>query len=313
MLRKPQAVWESTGEIWYPHRGKGTVEADNTQVYLSILKTGSQSDVDVFTHMRSARDTLHAIECDKSNRVWVILDNLIPQLESKQLTDVACDICQILNLNPDSIHTYIKGIKRLLPLVSYSSEGVKMLEEKIMKLTDIVTTLIVEGQAHQEESLKFASQMSNVSANISNMQEIFDQTIIKVSKLDILPSSVPEASSAISVPSTPQPTETVKRDLISLKDPGEYIGEYSIKINNNQIVGITPPTNAPFLSEIISFSPNIQEIFINLDQIKVVNKILAHPQYKEAFIGSNSKIRSSYLRELCKGILQKRFQWSKLT
>lgn len=312
VVKAQPAAWNPVGEIWYPHRGDGSVQDENTTVYLNILKEGAQSDIDVFTCLRTAREVLHSIECDKSDRIWVTLDSLIPQLQSRGLTDIACDICQILKFNPENIHPYIKGVKRLVLLISHTSEKVKTLEEKISRLTEIVSTLIVEGQAHQEESLKFAAQMSNVSANMSNMQEIFDQTIIKVSKLDVLPASIPEISSAVSVPSTPQPGELAKRDLISLKESGEYIGEYSIKVSNGKVVGVTPPTNATFLSEIISLAPNIQEIFINLDQVKIVNKVMANPQYKEAFVGINQKLRGTYMRELCKGLLQKRFQWSKV-
>lgn len=231
VVKAQPATWDPAGEVWYPHRGKGSVQDENTIVYLNILKEGAQSDSDVFSCLRNARGVLHSIECYKSDRIWVTLDSLIPQLQSRGLTDVACDICQILKFNPENIHPYIKGVKRLVPLISHTSEKVKTLEEKISRLTDIISTLIVEGQAHQEESLKFAAQMSNVSANLSNMQEIFDQTIIKVSKLDVLPASIPEISSVVSVPSTPQQGELAKREVISLKEPGEYIGDYSIKFS----------------------------------------------------------------------------------
>ncbi|CAL1678276.1 unnamed protein product [Lasius platythorax] len=262
--------------------------------------------------LRSTEEVGKTIGCLKTEMLWEQLNSIFRYMESTELPDVISDLCHYMVKCPEMLKPYIKCLNRVKPYLHNPGASIKLIEEKATALVNIFSSVIDEGKAHQDETLKFAQQVSNVSANLAGLQEVLEQTVVKVFKLDLLPGNGSPPISGISVPSTSRAPEGRKVKEVTLLDPGEYKSHYHVKIRDGRIESIIPLRNNPELKQLMSYSTQVQEIFLNLDQMTIINKLNYEPSYKCAFTNPPSASRSQLLRNLCKGISKASYQWMKI-
>ncbi|AYW51540.1 putative polymerase co-factor [Lasius neglectus virus 2] len=298
---------------WYPYYRTETPKGHNTRLYLEMLTRTREAELGKLELLRSTEEVGKTIGCLKTLMLWEQLNSIFRYMEGSEFPDIISDLCYYMTTCPDSIEPYLKCLNRVKPYLHNPGASIKLMEEKASAMANIFSALIDEGKAHQDESIKFAEQVSNVSANLAGLQEVLEQTVIKVSKLDLLPGDLSPPASGVSIPSTSRAPEGTKVKEVSFKEPGEYRGHYHFKVQDGKIKSIIPPRGNPEIEKMLTYHPDVQKIFVNLDQQTLINKLNHDPSHKTAFTAPQSMQRSELLRALCRGVPKTSYQWIKST
>ncbi|XP_071635217.1 uncharacterized protein [Temnothorax longispinosus] len=187
---------------WYPHQSDQSFEGKMTSVYLNHLKRAKISESESFLNLQAAEKLSRHIGCSRTVLLWTTLNPILTQIGNLRLPEIASDIAGYLYDDPDSVFPYLKCFNRVKTLLVNPAEKFATLEDRITQMILLMESTISAAENYQEESLKFATQVSNVSANLAGFQEVFEKTIIKVKKLDLLPDTSSPGSSGISIPSS---------------------------------------------------------------------------------------------------------------
>jgi len=227
-----------------------------------------------------------------------------------ELNEVACDVASYLRYDPESLSPYLKCLGRLESHIKPTSEALDILEKQIIDMASNIELPLAKIKSHQDKTLKFTKQISNVFSNLACLQEMVESVLLKISKLDLLLSE-PELSTIISSPVTPTSVTGEVVERISLLRDGDYTGLYRIKVLKGKVINVVPPSSNPELSQLITHPAAAQEVILNLDQEKLLNKMATHPNLKEAFTLKKGIVRYKILTELSREIPEKRYQWTK--
>lgn len=120
------------------------------------------------------------IGCNRSIRIWKLLNSALIMCFRLEFAD--CDLIHFMCKDPDDVNyvsIYLRCFHKIKSRIKLTSEVLETFERKFTDLTNNTEILLSTIKAHQDKTIKFKKQMSNVSANLaeSNYRNICHKNI----------------------------------------------------------------------------------------------------------------------------------------
>lgn len=295
---------------WFPHENKSTEEGRATNLYLDYMEAAIETPTEVFEYFKQAEILSDKMGCFRTTALWRELSPLLTIGKRLQMVDTFSDLAYYIRYRQDHLHPYLKAMRNMKGHLKPATESIQAYEARISGLHYILEELLCKLNNRQDETEKFAQQVNNASKSLAGLQEVMEASIIKISKLDILPSEVGGPSSVLSIPTTPTTPKGERVRLVSFEVDGEYVGLFNFKIQDGRIVSLTPPSSNPEIKYITQYTKKAQEVWINLNMTEVLNKMSELPELKRAFT-QPPEIGQQFFRRICMGVRNKEYQWIK--
>ena len=298
--------------IWFPHRGEKNFYGNATEDYFQSLEEAIGDEANSLALLRAAHVHMCAMGCPRTSMIWKNLEPRLRIIEHNKLYEVGSQLATVLRYNYSNLSIFTRCFDSMAKMMKGPHDTVIDLESRLTSLAASIKTLDMSMRSRMDEVDKWNAQINTTADVLATFVEKADQIALKISNLDVLPSSKSYSATRFSVPESVPKKKTEKLPKIDLGESGVYTGPYTIQVDKGKIVSIIPPGSYEEISGLVNTNPAYQQVFINRDQRAVLNKLASYSEYRNAFHQAPGVERTNNLRNLVKGIGDGHFQWSRV-